>query len=169
MPATSIPATPIPTADLADQYGTQLRVCDVQFTSYGAVRSFSGPIRTVSCHEDNALLHALLREPGDGHVVVVDGRASLRNALLGDRMAKRALDNGWAGLVILGAVRDVAALAGMSVGVQALGTNPRKSGKAGQGEVDVPVSFGGVTFATGDILHADEDGVVLLPAAAPAS
>ncbi|NUP41581.1 MAG: ribonuclease E activity regulator RraA [Streptomyces sp.] len=159
-----MPATATPTADLADQYGGQLRVCDVQFTSYGAIRSFSGPIRTVSCHNDNALLHTLLSEPGDGHVVVVDGRASLHTALLGDLMAERARDNGWAGVVILGAVRDVAALARVSVGVQALGTNPRKSGKAGQGEVDVPVSFGGVTFTTGDILHADEDGVVLLPA-----
>lgn len=157
---------PIATADLFDEYGDQLRVCDVQFTSYGAVRSFAGPIRTVSCHEDNALLHALLREPGEGHVVVVDGRASLRTALLGDLMAERARGNGWAGLVILGAVRDAAVLAGIPVGVQALGTNPRKSGKAGQGEVDVPVSFGGVTFTPGDILHADEDGVVLLPASA---
>ncbi|GGZ45050.1 ribonuclease E activity regulator RraA [Streptomyces bluensis] len=160
-------ATPLPTADLADEYGDHLRVCDVQFTSYGAVRSFSGPIRTVACHDDNALLHTLLREPGNGHVVVVDGRASLHTALLGDLMAERARDNGWAGVVIHGAIRDVAALAGVSVGVQALGTNPRKSGKAGHGEVDVPVSFGGVTFTPGDILHADEDGVVLLPATAP--
>ncbi|MFJ8109181.1 ribonuclease E activity regulator RraA [Streptomyces sp. NPDC096132] len=160
--------TPVPTADLVDEHGDRLRVCDVQFTSYGALRSFAGPIRTVSCREDNALLHALLREPGDGHVVVVDGGASLRSALLGDLMAERARGNGWAGLVILGAVRDVAVLAGISVGVQALGSNPRKSGKAGSGAVDVPVSFGGVTFAPGDVLHADEDGVVLLPASAPA-
>lgn len=79
-------------------------------------------------------------------------------------MAERARANGWAGVVILGAVRDVAVLSGISVGVQALGSIPRKSGKAGKGEVDVPVSFGGVTFTPDDILHADEDGVVLLPA-----
>lgn len=161
-----MPTTPVPTADLADEHGDQLRVCDVQFTSYGARRSFAGPIRTVSCHEDNALLHALLREPGDGRVVVVDGRASLRTALLGDLMAERARANGWAGVVILGAVRDAAVLAGVPVGVHALGTNLRRSGKAGHGEVDVPVSFGGVTFTPGDILHADDDGVVLLPASA---
>ncbi|WP_345013492.1 S-adenosylmethionine: 2-demethylmenaquinone methyltransferase [Streptomyces shaanxiensis] len=99
-------------------------------------------------------------------MIVVDGGASLRTALLGDLMAGRARDNGWAGLVILGAVRDAAVPAGVPVGVQALGTNPRKSGKAGKGEVDVPVSFGDVTFRPGDILHADEDGVVLLPASA---
>lgn len=155
--------TPIATADLVDQHGDQLRVCDVQFTSYGAVQSFAGHVRSISCPEDNALLHELLRMPGDGCVVVVDGAASLRVALLGDLMAERARDNGWAGLIIHGAVRDSAVLAGIDVGVQALGTNPRKSGKAGAGAVDVPVSFGGVTFAPGDILHADQDGVVLLP------
>ncbi|MEU9342699.1 ribonuclease E activity regulator RraA [Streptomyces sp. NPDC048278] len=155
--------TPVPTADLVDRYGEELRVCDTQLTSYGSVRSFCGPVRTVSCHDDNALLHELLRKPGDGHVVVVDGLASLRTALLGDIMATRARDNGWAGLVIHGAVRDVPALAGIHLGVRALGANPRKSGKAGTGAVDVPVTFGGVTFHPGDMLHADDDGVVLLP------
>ena len=163
MPTT--PTTPIPTADLVDEYGDELRVCDVQFTSYGAALSFAGPVRTVSGTEDNALLHALLRAPGEGCVVVVDGGASLRTALLGDLMAGRARDNGWAGVVIYGAVRDSAVLAGIDLGVQALGTNPRKSAKAGAGAVDVPVTFGGVTFGPGDILHADQDGVVLLPKA----
>ncbi|MFD5753613.1 ribonuclease E activity regulator RraA [Streptomyces sp. NPDC127033] len=156
--------TPVPTADLADQYGDRLRVCDVQFTSYGAVRSFAGPVRTVSCRDDNALLHQLLRTPGEGCVVVVDGGASLRTTLFGDFMAARALDNGWAGAVVYGAVRDTAVLAGTELGVQALGTNPRRSAKEGKGAMDVPVSFGGVTFSPGDILHADGDGVVLLPA-----
>ncbi|WP_019357909.1 ribonuclease E activity regulator RraA [Streptomyces sp. AA1529] len=157
--------TPVPTADLADQHGDRLRVCDVQFTNYGGARSFAGPVRTVSCREDNALLHELLRTPGEGAVVVVDGGGSLATTLFGDRMATRALENGWAGVVVHGAVRDSAALATMPLGVQALGTNPRRAGKAGSGAVDVPVSFGGVTFETGDVLHADEDGVVLLPRA----
>lgn len=155
--------TPVATADLVDEFGDRLRVCDVQFTSYGAVHSFAGPVRTVSCPGDNALLHELLRTPGEGCVVVVDGGASLRTALLGDLMAARARDNGWAGVIVYGAVRDSAILAGLDIGIQALGTNPRKSAKAGMGAVDVPVSFGGVTFTTGDILHADHDGVVLLP------
>ncbi|MEV8230834.1 ribonuclease E activity regulator RraA [Streptomyces sp. NPDC079167] len=155
--------TPVPTADLADRYGDRLRVCDMPFRSYGAVRSFAGPVRTVSCRADNALLHELLRMPGDGAVVVVDGGGALDTTLFGDRMATRARDNGWAGVVVRGAVRDSVALGGIQLGVQALGTNPRRAGKAGRGAVDVPVSFGGVTFAAGDILHADEDGVVLLP------
>ncbi|MFI6875257.1 ribonuclease E activity regulator RraA [Streptomyces sp. NPDC050400] len=155
--------TPVPTADLADRFGAQLRVCDVQFTSYGGRPYFAGPVRTVTCRDDNALLHELLRGDGEGCVAVVDGGASLHTTLFGDRMAARARDNGWAGVVVYGAVRDTAALSAVDLGVQALGTNPRRSAKEGTGALDVPVVFGGVTFAPGDILHADSDGVVVLP------
>ncbi|MFC8374022.1 MULTISPECIES: ribonuclease E activity regulator RraA [unclassified Streptomyces] len=154
---------PVPTADLVDQYGTELRVCDLQFRQFGAHRSFAGPVRTVSCHEDNGLLRDLLRTPGDGAVLVVDGGGSLRTALVGDLIAGAAQDNGWAGLVLHGAVRDSAALAGLRLGVKALGTVPRKSAKDSAGAVDVPVTFGGLTFRPGDVLHADDDGIVLLP------
>ncbi|MGK5497407.1 ribonuclease E activity regulator RraA [Streptomyces sp. URMC 125] len=155
--------TPVPTADLVDQYGTDLRVCDLQFHRFGGHRGFAGPVRTVSCHEDNGLLRCLLRTPGDGAVLVVDGGGSLRTALVGDLIAGAAQDNGWAGLVLHGAIRDSAALAGLHIGIKALGTIPRKSAKDSAGAVDVPVTFGGVTFRPGDILHADDDGIALLP------
>ncbi|CAL9361490.1 ribonuclease E activity regulator RraA [Streptomyces sp. Tu 3180] len=155
--------TPVPTADLVDRYGTDLRVCDLQFRRFGAHRGFAGRVRTVSCHEDNGLLRDLLRTPGDGAVLVVDGGGSLRTALVGDLIAGAAQDNGWAGLVLHGAVRDSAALAGLRLGIKALGTIPRKSAKDAAGAVDVPVTFGGVTFRPGDVLHADDDGVALLP------
>jgi regulator of ribonuclease activity A len=155
--------TPVPTADLVDRYGTELRVCDLQFRQFGAHRSFAGPVRTVSCHEDNGLLRDLLRTPGDGAVLVVEGGGSLRTALVGDLIAGAAQDNGWAGLVLHGAVRDSAALAGLRLGIKALGTIPRKSAKDAAGAVDVPVTFGGVTFRPGDVLHADDDGIALLP------
>ncbi|MDT0405265.1 MULTISPECIES: ribonuclease E activity regulator RraA [Streptomyces] len=155
--------TPVPTPDLVDRYGTDLRVCDLQFRQFGAHRGFAGPVRTVSCHEDNGLLRDLLRTPGDGAVLVVDGGGSLRTALVGDLIAGAAQDNGWAGLVLHGAVRDSAALAGLRLGIKALGTVPRKSAKDAAGAVDVPVTFGGVTFRPGDVLHADDDGIALLP------
>ncbi|MEU4896993.1 ribonuclease E activity regulator RraA [Streptomyces sp. NPDC044780] len=156
--------TPIPTADLVDQYGADLRVCDLQCRQFGGHRGFAGRVRTVSCHEDNGLLRDLLRTPGDGGVLVVDGGGSLRTALVGDLIAGAAQDNGWAGLVLHGAVRDSVALAGLRLGIKALGTIPRKSAKDGAGAVDVPVTFGGVTFRPGDILHADDDGIALLGA-----
>jgi regulator of ribonuclease activity A len=126
------------------------------------VRSFSGPIATVRCLEDNVLLRAQVSETGDGRVLVVDGGASFACALLGDNIAELAVSNGWAGIVINGCVRDVAALAGLPIGIKALGTNPRPSGKTGAGEVDVPVTFGGAEFVPGATLHADDDGVIVL-------
>ncbi|EID56550.1 ribonuclease E activity regulator RraA [Saccharomonospora xinjiangensis] len=157
------PVTPLPTADLVDEHGDRLSVCDTQFRQFGGRRSFCGRVRTISCHEDNGLVRELLRTPGEGCVLVVDGGGSLHTALTGDLIAASAVENGWSGLVINGAVRDSAALATMPIGIKALGTNPRKSAKASRGAIDVPVGFGGVTFVPGDVLHADDDGVVLLP------
>jgi regulator of ribonuclease activity A len=67
---------------------------------------------------------------------------------------------GWAGVVINGAVRDVAALRTLDLGIKALGSNPRKSAKESAGEVGVTVTFGGVQFRPGDHLYSDEDGIV---------
>jgi regulator of ribonuclease activity A len=118
-------------------------------------------VRTVRCFEDNVLLKSLLSSPGDGAVLVVDGDGSYGTALMGDMIAQLAVDNGWAGVVIHGCVRDSVAIAAMPLGVKALGTNPRKSGKQGGGETDVTVQFGGVTFRPGARLYADEDGVLV--------
>ena len=126
------------TADLIDAHGTELQSCDLQFSQFGAHRSFSGPIRTVRTVEDNALVKLLVGEVGGGAVLVVDGNASLRTALVGDLLAASAVKNGWAGLILHGAVRDVAALASLAIGIKALGSNPRKSSKTGSGAVDVP-------------------------------
>ena len=87
----------------------------------------------------------------------------MRCALVGDRLAALGRDNGWAGIVVNGCVRDSVALDEVGFGVKALGTNPRPSGKLGAGEVDVPVTFGEATFAPGARLHADEDGIIVLP------
>ena len=95
-------------------------------------------------------------------MLVVDGGGSFRCALLGDNIAGIAVANGWAGIVLYGCVRDVAALAELPIGIKALGTNPRPSGKSGAGEVDVAVTFGGAEFAPGACCHADDDGVIVL-------
>ena len=149
------------TSDLFDEHPGAAS-CETQFRQFGGVRSFSGPIATVRCHEDNVLLRAQVSEAGDGRVLVVDGRGSFACALLGERIAELAASNGWAGIVVNGCVRDVAALAELPIGIKALGTNPRPSGKSGAGEVGVPVSFGSAEFAPGAVLHADDDGVIVL-------
>lgn len=151
-------------ADLCDDNEETVDVCVLQFRDYGARRAFSGPIRTVRCHEDNSLVKATLGEPGYGRVLVVDGGGSLHRALVGDMLAADAVKNGWAGVVVNGVVRDTAILAGMDLGIKALGSNPMRSVKRGQGVVDTPVAFGGVVFVPGDMLYADSDGVAVLPA-----
>lgn len=148
------------TADLQDAH-PEAPSCALQLGSFGRRHAFHGRVRTVRCLEDNALVKRVLSEPGAGAVLVIDGGGSLRTALLGDVLAGLAARNGWAGVVVHGAVRDVVALAGVDLGVKALGSNPKKSAKTGCGEVDVAVTFGGVTFTPGHWLYADEDGIVV--------
>lgn len=149
------------TADLWDERGDALSAPTTQFRDFGGEIRFAGPARTVRCREDNVLVARLLETPGDGAVLIVDGGGSLACALMGDRIAGLAAANGWAGVIINGAVRDSAALAALPIGIKALGTNPRKSGKQGAGEVDVPVEIGGALIRPGALVTADEDGVVV--------
>ena len=151
-----------PTADLVDEIGSDVRSCDIQFRQFGGRPEFAGPISTVRCFQDNALLKSVLSQPGAGGVLVIDGAGSLHTALVGDVIAELARSNGWAGLVVHGAVRDAAALRGIDIGIKALGTNPRKSTKTGAGERDVEISLGGVTFVPGEIAYSDDDGIVVV-------
>ena len=148
------------TADLVDEYGDRLRVCDTQFRQFGGRRRFSGRVRTVSCYEDNGLVRELLRTPGDGCVLVVDGGGSVHTALTGDLIAASAVENGWAGLVINGAVRDSAA--SPTLGIKALGTNPGRAQGGAWCRRGRGVRWG--HLRAGDCLCAGDDGVVLLPA-----
>ena len=149
------------TADLVDAHAHVVRSCEVQFRSYGKRSRFHGPIRTIKCANDNALIKQTVSTPGNGAVLVVDGGGSLSSALVGDLIAGMAQKNGWAGLVILGAIRDAVALADIDIGIKALGSNPWKSKKDGVGQVDVPLSFGGVDFSPGNWVYSDEDGILV--------
>lgn len=153
----------IATADLCDQHETDTRSCETQFRQFGGRRAFHGRIATVRCFEENVLVKRVLSEPGNGGVLVVDGGGSLGAALIGDIIAGIALSNGWSGIIVHGAVRDVAALGRLEIGLKALGSNPRKSAKTGAGEVGTPVTFGGTTFEPGHWLYSDDDGVVVSP------
>ncbi len=153
---------PRATADLVDEIGPDVRSCDLQLKQYGGRPDFAGPITTVKCFEDNALLKSVLSEPGDGGVLVIDGDGSLHTALVGDLIAELGRSSGWAGLIINGAVRDASTLRTLDIGIKALGTNPRKSGKTGDGFRDVAVEFGGVVFVPGHIAYSDDDGIVVV-------
>ncbi|MDR0365873.1 MAG: ribonuclease E activity regulator RraA [Bifidobacteriaceae bacterium] len=154
------PSTP----DLADQFPDTVKVVAAGFATYGGREAFGGPARTVRCFEDNSKVKELAGQPGKGCVMVVDGAESLRKALLGDMIAAAAADNGWAGFVIAGAVRDVEVLRTLDLGVKAMGSIPLKTEKLGLGEVDIPVAIGHVEINPGDLVYADATGIVVLPA-----
>jgi regulator of ribonuclease activity A len=149
------------TADLIDAHGDKLQSCDIQFRQFGGLPAFHGPVRTILTREDNALVRTLLGQPGLGSVLVIDGGGSLRTALMGDVLGEMAVKNGWAGVVIHGAVRDTRALGLLKLGIKALGSNPRKSAKSATGSVDVPITFGGTNFRPGAWLYSDDDGIVV--------
>jgi regulator of ribonuclease activity A len=149
------------TADLLDEH-PDAAVCTIAFRQFGGVASFEGEIATVRCFEDNVLVKQRVAEPGAGRVLVIDAGGSLRVALVGDSVAGLARENGWAGLILHGCVRDSAALRELAIGIKALGTHPKPSSKNGAGEIDVPVTFGDVTFTPGARVASDDDGIVTL-------
>lgn len=119
---------------------------------------------TVLCLDDNTRIKEAVSEPGLGRVLVVHCGGSLQRAVVGDQMAAAAIQNGWAGFIINGCIRDSVELAGMQIGIKALGAHPRKTERRGDGKRDVAVTFGGVTFHPAqDFVVADEDGVVVGP------
>lgn len=151
----------IATADLYDDRGDELDSLSLPMIDLGGHVAFDGAVRTVRCHRDNALVKQVLATPGAGAVLVIDGGGLLESALVGDLIAASAVENGWAGVIVNGAIRDRVAMAALPLGVKALGSNPRKSAKDGVGEVDVPVTIAGVVFTPGRHVWADADGVLV--------
>ena len=150
-----------PTTDLCDDHGDAVQVLAGAFRSYGGVAGFHGPVSTVAVFEDNSLVRDALAEPGDGRVLVVAGGGSERCALVGGNLGVLAAENGWAGIVVDGCVRDTAELRLSALGIRARGTCPRKSVKKGVGARDVPVTVAGVALNLGMWLWADDDGIVV--------
>ena len=160
------------TCDLCDDHKNDtsgaFRVLPPVFGDFGAHKKFSGEVVTVKCFEDNSLVRAAVAAPGLNRVLVVDGGASLRRALLGGAVGQTAAESGWAGVVINGCVRDVAELAQCAIGIRALALIPLPTEKRNEGQRDVAIQIQGVWIRPGDWLCADEDGMIVL-ASAPAA
>ena len=156
----------IPTTDLSDTHEFlyeqgKLHVLHGPWIACGLNKSFAGQIQTLSVFEDNTLVRSTLSEPGLGRVLLVDGGASLRVALLGGNLGVLAQKQGWSGVLVYGAVRDSAELDQCAVGIRALGRSPRRSFRQGKGALGVPVAIQGVVVHPGHWLYADEDGVLV--------
>ena len=143
------------------QYSNEISIAQPLFRDFGGAVRFHGPIVTVKVFEDNVLVKQTLEKKVDGSVLVVDGGGSCRCALLGDMLAAMARDNGWAGILVYGCIRDSAEIAKISLGVKALNTHPLKSIKRGEGQTGISVSFAGIEYVPGHYLYADEDGIVV--------
>ena len=152
---------PFYTADICDAHEADVRTTDPKFSNYGERLAYGGPIRTLRVFEDNSLVKEALASDGDGAVLVVDGGASTRCALLGGNLAELASRNGWAGLIINGCIRDVHEINACDIGVRALASCPRKSEKRGEGEKDVALRFAGADFRPGEFVYCDLDGVIV--------
>ncbi len=148
------------TTDLSDKFG-DVAACEPIFRNLGGRPRFAGPIATVKCFEDNSRVRDLVAERGNGRVLVIDAGGSMRRAVVGDLLAKSAVDNGWNGLIVYGCIRDSVAIGNMPIGVKALGTHPMKTDKRGEGQRDIPVSFAGVSFRPGAWVYSDEDGIIV--------
>jgi regulator of ribonuclease activity A len=149
------------TADLGDEHGTLLSCVDPIFNHFGNKKKFSGKISTLKLFEDNSLVRKQLELDGKGKVLVIDGGGSLRCALVGDQLAALAIQNNWEGIIVNGCIRDSELINSMNIGIKALNTCPIKSVKRNQGEVNIPVKFGGVTFISDDSIYVDADGILI--------
>lgn len=159
MSTASFPSTP----DLCDKFEERIRIVDpsLGFRNFGGKTRFGGQVVTVKCFEDNSLVKQLAKTDGSGKVMVVDGGGSRRRALLGDQVALDCVKSGWEGLVIYGSIRDVDEIGELELGVQTLGPAPMKTIKRNEGQTEIPVTFGGVTFANGDCVVCDNNGIVV--------
>ena len=139
----------------------RLAVLAPGYRHFGQRATFSGRVTTLKVFEDNALVRSTLEAPGHGNVLVIDGGASLRRALVGGQLALLAQDNGWAGIVVDGCVRDADEINACEIGVRALGLHPQRSARKGVGERNERVVVGGVPVTPGDWLYADADGILV--------
>ena len=151
----------IDTSELCDLYAEQVDVVEPIFSSFGGVSNFYGKVTTVKCFESNGLIAEVLEENGEGRVLVVDGGGAVRRGLIDAELAQLAVDNGWEGIIVYGAVRQIQQLENLDIGIHALAPIPVSADESSVGESDIPVNFGGVTFFPEDYIYADLTGIIL--------
>ena len=151
----------IDTSELCDLYAEQVDVVEPIFSSFGGVSNFYGKVTTVKCFESNGLIAEVLEENGEGRVLVIDGGGAVRRGLIDAELAQLAVDNGWEGIVVYGAVRQIQQLENLDIGIHALAPIPVSADESTAGESDIPVNFGGVTFFPEDYIYADLTGIIL--------
>jgi RraA family protein len=155
----------LPVANIGDARG-RMGMLDSGIRSLWKGARMVGRARTVWTRAgDNKALQEALAKVQPGEVIVINGHGDQNRALMGELIAERARNRGCVGMVIDGAARDVDVLAEIGFGVWARGVSPAGPYKDGPGHIDVPVAVGGVVCHPGDLVVADDDGVIVVPAA----
>lgn len=155
------------TADFCDHYPEKVAVLGPGYSNFGGAPMCQGKVTTIWLDGNNSDLITLLRdEKGDGKVVVVDADQAYY-AIVGEKLMQFAHQNGYAGIVLNGYVRDTFQIKDIPVALYALGTCSRKVIPVSKGKRDIPLSFGGVDFRPGEYLYADTDGVIVTPQPLP--
>jgi regulator of ribonuclease activity A len=158
------------TCDLCDAHeahiGKTLHVLPHSLSRFGALRAFMGAALTLRCVSaqgllDNSRVREAVAENGQGRVLVIDGAGLTSQALLGGNLALQAAKNGWAGVIVHGAVRDAAELRDADLPIRALALCPQRTQKLGQGQRDALIQWDGIPIKSGDWIYADEDGVLV--------
>lgn len=149
------------TADIWDAYSDELTLLNLDLRSFGKKQSFGGKVETLKVYEDNSYVRKVLGQTGEGKVLVIDGGGSRRCALIGDNIAKLAMDNGWEGILLYGCIRDSSVINEMEVGIKALGTCPVKSIKRNVGIAGEVLLIAGTKVEVGQYIYADTDGVLI--------
>ena len=149
------------TADLHDAQPNDVEVVDLQWRGFGLHRCFYGPVATLRVFSDHSAVREVMKTAGQGRVLVVDGGSDLHTGIMGDQIGASAVRHGWAGALIIGAIRDSLALDELPLGIRALGTTARRSSVERAGQHDVMIRVGGVCVAPGDWLYADRDAVLV--------
>ncbi len=152
----------IRTADVCDDFGDDLLVCELDWKDYAGRSHFHGEVVTFATYEDNQGLREILARGGEGKVLVVDGRGSRRRALCGGNIAAEAHRYGWRGMLFNGCIRDSHECAELGFGLKAIGSTAMPPRKQGIGVEGAALFFGGIVIKPGDYLYADQDAVIVL-------
>ncbi len=147
------------TADLCDNH--KLSIARPIFKSFGANTHCYGQIKTVEAIEDNSYVKKLLQKNGTGCVMVIDGHASNKCALVGDNLAAIAADNNWSGIIVNGCIRDSLEINNIPISIKALNLVPNKSKKKDIGRYGVEISLAGIIFREDEYVYSDPDGIVV--------
>ncbi len=147
------------TADLCDEHN--LLIAKPIFQTYGANTHCSGKIKTVEAVEDNSYVKKLLQTEGSGCVMVIDGKASDKCALVGDNLAALAVRNNWSGIIVNGCIRDSLEINNIPISIKALHLVPNKSEKKDVGKYGLDLHFAGITFKENEYIYSDPDGIVI--------